>query len=394
MIRLHGKGVEHLIGDNIRNYRKINNMSQEELAEKLDVTRQSVSLWESGQTQPSLDNIIALSKIFGVPTDDLLTSKNADVPVGKSAEPDAAATDAFGVSESEDGGGAKNKKLLWICLICAVAAVAAAALIILLSAPKKPVEAVSASGAGSSYAEPAFAENSSEQDRDGSVSSDPQTGTPIGAGDHSGSSGNTQTQSGAGAETRPGGNGGTQSGASADPGGSRTDSSSEQRSDKKDLYGYLKNFVIQNGKTKGDMTAYSKSADNYGGYASDDFTLWYWGDTDTVEFCLHTVIDDTYSINVYIRVPKTYSGQYVYISSYYYRDSGDAVYEAKGSIDAAEFTSNYPLKCTSYIGPSEDQDWFMELSRQGVCEALKLLKGFTKTEHLDYSFADFGFRKF
>ena len=36
----------------------------------------------------------------------------------------------------------------------------------------------------------------------------------------------------------------------------------------------------------------------------------------------------------------------------------------------------------------------MELSRQGVCEALKLLKGFTKTEHLDYSFADFGFKKF
>ena len=118
MLRLNRKGVTHLIGDNIRYYRKINNMSQEELAEKLDVTRQSVSLWESGQTQPSLDNIIALSKIFGVSTDDLLTSKSAEEPVGKSEEQYAAA-DAPDRTESENGG-AKKKKLLLICLICAV----------------------------------------------------------------------------------------------------------------------------------------------------------------------------------------------------------------------------------------------------------------------------------
>lgn len=392
MLRLNRKGVAHLIGDNIRHYRKINNMSQEELAEKLDVTRQSVSLWESGQTQPSLDNIIALSKLFGVSTDDLLTSKNAEEPVGKSAEQYAAA-DASDRIENENGG-AKKKKLLLICLICAVAAAAAAALIILLSAPKKPAEPNQASDGGSSYAEPTFAENTSETDGgSGAVTSDAPADAPSGAGDSAGGSGNTQTHSGAGAETQSGGSVGTQSSAGGDSGGSVV-SSSEQNKDTKDLYGYLKNYVIQNGKTKGDMASYSKSADNYGGYASDDFTLWYWGDTDTVEFCLHTVIDDTFSINIYIRVPKVYSGQYVYISSYYYRDTGSAVYEAKGSINAAEFTTNYPLKCTSYNGPSEDQDWFMELSRQGVCEALKLLKGFTKTEHLDYSFADFGFKKF
>jgi len=318
-----------LIGDNIRYYRKINNMSQEELAEKLDVTRQSVSLWESGQTQPSLDNIIALSKIFGVSTDDLLTSKSTEEPVGKSEEQYAAA-DAFDKGENENGGGTKKKKLLIICLICAVAAAAAVALIILLSAPGK-----------------------------------------------SAGSGNKQTQSSAGGKS-----------------GGSVVSSSEQKKDPKDLYAYLKNFVIQNGTTKGDMSYYSKSADNYGGYASNDFDLWYWGDTDTVEFCLHTVVNETYSINFYIRVPKVYSGQYEYISSYYYRDTGSPVYEAKGSIDAAVFTTNYPLTCSSYKGSSEDQDWFMELSRQGVCGALTLLKEFTKTEHLDYSFADFGFKKF
>ena len=58
-----------MLGDNIRKYRKLNNMSQDELAEKLEVTRQSISLWETGQTQPSLDNIVALAKIFNITTE-------------------------------------------------------------------------------------------------------------------------------------------------------------------------------------------------------------------------------------------------------------------------------------------------------------------------------------
>lgn len=41
-----------MLSDNIKNYRKKNNMSQDELAEKLGVSRQSISLWETGQTQP------------------------------------------------------------------------------------------------------------------------------------------------------------------------------------------------------------------------------------------------------------------------------------------------------------------------------------------------------
>ena len=61
-----------MLSDNIRKYRKLNHMSQDELAEKLEVTRQSISLWETGQTQPSLENIVALAKLFNVSTDDLL----------------------------------------------------------------------------------------------------------------------------------------------------------------------------------------------------------------------------------------------------------------------------------------------------------------------------------
>ena len=74
-----------MLGDNIRKHRKLNNMSQDELAEKLNVTRQSISLWETGQTQPSLENIVALAKLFKVSTDELLVSDRTDLPPSNQA---------------------------------------------------------------------------------------------------------------------------------------------------------------------------------------------------------------------------------------------------------------------------------------------------------------------
>lgn len=58
--------------------RKANNLTQEELAEKLDVSRQSVSKWESGQATPELEKIIAMSAVFDVTTDYLLKSSEID----------------------------------------------------------------------------------------------------------------------------------------------------------------------------------------------------------------------------------------------------------------------------------------------------------------------------
>ncbi len=52
--------------------RKNRDLTQEQLAERLDVSRQSVSKWESGQAVPELDKIVALSNIFDVTTDYLL----------------------------------------------------------------------------------------------------------------------------------------------------------------------------------------------------------------------------------------------------------------------------------------------------------------------------------
>jgi len=58
--------------EKIQNLRKSKNLSQEELAERLDISRQSVSKWESGLAMPEIDKLIMLSEIFGVTTDYLL----------------------------------------------------------------------------------------------------------------------------------------------------------------------------------------------------------------------------------------------------------------------------------------------------------------------------------
>lgn len=77
-----------MLADNIRRFRKQNNMSQDELAEKLGVSRQSVSLWENGQTQPTIENIIALSKLFNITSDTLLGNvANAEVPQPQNIQP-------------------------------------------------------------------------------------------------------------------------------------------------------------------------------------------------------------------------------------------------------------------------------------------------------------------
>ena len=61
-----------ILAEKISEERKKNGWSQEELAEKLSVSRQSVSKWESGQSVPDLNRILEMARIFGVTTDYLL----------------------------------------------------------------------------------------------------------------------------------------------------------------------------------------------------------------------------------------------------------------------------------------------------------------------------------
>ncbi len=71
--RLKTKEVDDMIlADKIIKLRKKSGMSQEELAERINVSRQSVSKWEGAQSIPDLDKIIQISEVFGVTTDYLL----------------------------------------------------------------------------------------------------------------------------------------------------------------------------------------------------------------------------------------------------------------------------------------------------------------------------------
>lgn len=58
--------------------RKAKDLTQEQLAEKLGVSRQSVSKWEGGQAVPELEKIVAISAVFDVTTDYLLKSSEID----------------------------------------------------------------------------------------------------------------------------------------------------------------------------------------------------------------------------------------------------------------------------------------------------------------------------
>ena len=62
-----------LISHNIAVYRKRAGMSQEDLAERLHVSRQTVSKWETGQSAPDPETVVQLARLFGITTDQLLT---------------------------------------------------------------------------------------------------------------------------------------------------------------------------------------------------------------------------------------------------------------------------------------------------------------------------------
>lgn len=67
------------IANRLVQLRKQKNLSQEELAAKLGISRQAVSKWERAESSPDTDNLILLARLYGVSLDDLLRT---DGPVG------------------------------------------------------------------------------------------------------------------------------------------------------------------------------------------------------------------------------------------------------------------------------------------------------------------------
>ena len=61
-----------ILADKIIRLRRKNGWSQEELAEKMNVSRQAVSKWESSTSDPSTSNLLALAKLYGISAEELL----------------------------------------------------------------------------------------------------------------------------------------------------------------------------------------------------------------------------------------------------------------------------------------------------------------------------------
>ena len=91
-----------LLSEKIMSLRKRNGWSQEELAQQLGVSRQSVSKWESMASMPDIQKIMSMSELFGVSTDYLLKDELEELPATTVATAAATTTDDADTTASDD----------------------------------------------------------------------------------------------------------------------------------------------------------------------------------------------------------------------------------------------------------------------------------------------------
>ncbi len=334
-----------MLSDNIKYYRKKSNLSQEELAEKLGVSRQSVSFWETGQTQPTLDNIIALSRIFNISSDILLGNVNNTEP-----------------SQQEIYGNFQKKKKNKTGIIIAstvICIILIASVLLIIFNKNNGYDDESTDGVSRESVTDTVSEGTSE-----TVTNENTSDTA------------SDTTESITIESTSGVTG--------------TDITDEPF----DLFLCCKNFAIEKGNLNGDYCIYQQPSAKYGGYENEYFSIAYWADSNRVEFCLHCPLNETTSHNFYITMRGGYNKKYEHSSSKYYRETGISFRFAKGYIDPAVFSENYPISCDIYEGSTDGQNDFMEQTRIGICDLIKLIKNFVETENMDCDFSDFDFVNF
>jgi len=100
------------LADKLIALRKENGWSQEDFAEKLDVSRQAISRWENGTALPDAQNILRISKLFGVSADYLLNDEYEDTGTSPAAE--NAAEPAHAVPKR------KHRRPIFAAAVCAL----------------------------------------------------------------------------------------------------------------------------------------------------------------------------------------------------------------------------------------------------------------------------------
>ena len=122
IIQMKGANIMN-ISDKIQLLRRENEWSQDELAEKLGVSRQSVSKWESGKALPDSEKVLAMAQLFDVSTDFLLKDEMEPI-FEESAEPqEAENSDKPQEEASQDHIEKEKRKLSWKKIVALVAAV-------------------------------------------------------------------------------------------------------------------------------------------------------------------------------------------------------------------------------------------------------------------------------
>ena len=66
------------IANRLYEYRKNAGLSQDQLADRIGVSRQAVSKWERGEASPDTDNLVALSEVYNVTQDELIKGKKTE----------------------------------------------------------------------------------------------------------------------------------------------------------------------------------------------------------------------------------------------------------------------------------------------------------------------------
>lgn len=113
-----------ILADKIMQLRKQNGWSQEDLAEKLDISRQSVSKWESGASIPDLDKLLKLSNLLGVSTDYLLRDEMEEVIYNEVELTEEGGVRRIGLEEANEAIDNKKRTSLWmavgtmLCVLC------------------------------------------------------------------------------------------------------------------------------------------------------------------------------------------------------------------------------------------------------------------------------------
>ena len=121
-----------MFSETIYALRRKKGLSQEQLAEKVGVSRQAVSKWEGGLATPELEKLIALSECFGITVDELTTGRKADTVPADDVHTGRACTNDAGVRAGTA-----------LCLLGVLLLVAAGLVTILFPSVQEQVDASS-----------------------------------------------------------------------------------------------------------------------------------------------------------------------------------------------------------------------------------------------------------